>query len=202
VDANNSHTDIGSNRTFAFSVVGVPSLIGDYNLNGKVDHGDYTVWRNSLGQNVANFSGADGNGDGVIDKKDYKQWKSQYGNMGAGSGAGGESSVLAATTAAEPVSATPAALDLALGDFATTPTALRAAGVRAANALRIARGTAASVDLLTLLARRRSTSAGPEQQDEAAEHRRDEFGNDDFFAALGTKPLGRTPAGAHLGHAV
>ena len=50
-----------------------------------VDAGDYTVWRNTLGQNVAAGSGADGNGDGMIDEDDYNVWRS---NFGATSGSG------------------------------------------------------------------------------------------------------------------
>jgi type VI secretion system secreted protein VgrG len=60
-------------------VVNAPPLLGDYNRNGVVDAIDYTVWRNTLGQNVVNFTGADGNGDGVVDALDYGVWKANYG---------------------------------------------------------------------------------------------------------------------------
>lgn len=49
------------------------ALTGDYNLDGKVDAADYTVWR-------------DGSGDEYI-QGDYKDWKANFGrSLGAGSG--------------------------------------------------------------------------------------------------------------------
>jgi hypothetical protein len=33
-----------------------------------------------MGQNVAAFSGADGNGDGTIDQGDYDFWRARFGN--------------------------------------------------------------------------------------------------------------------------
>lgn len=62
------------------------SLAGDYNGNGNVDAADYTLWRDSLGQNVPNGSGADGDNDGVIGPGDFTVWKSNFGQS-AGSGA-------------------------------------------------------------------------------------------------------------------
>ncbi|MEM6312446.1 MAG: LamG-like jellyroll fold domain-containing protein [Planctomycetota bacterium] len=52
---------------------------GDYNRDGSVDAADYTVWRDTLNQNVAPSSGADGNNDGVIDTDDYDVWRQNYG---------------------------------------------------------------------------------------------------------------------------
>jgi hypothetical protein len=54
-------------------------LIGDYNRNGVVDSADYVVWRNTVGQQVANFSGADGSGNGLIDNDDYNIWRANFG---------------------------------------------------------------------------------------------------------------------------
>jgi hypothetical protein len=73
-------------------VVGEVRLGGDYNLDGTVNAADYTVWRNTLGLNVAAGTGADGSGpggvpDGMITRHDFDYWKSRYG-MTAGSGAG------------------------------------------------------------------------------------------------------------------
>ena len=48
---------------------------------------DYVVWRKTFGQNVANWSGADGNGDGTIDEEDYDVWRANFGSTLAGSGA-------------------------------------------------------------------------------------------------------------------
>jgi endonuclease/exonuclease/phosphatase family metal-dependent hydrolase len=57
----------------------VVPLRGDYNLNGLVDAADYALWRDTLGQNVPFFTGADGNGDGNIDDSDYSSWRIQFG---------------------------------------------------------------------------------------------------------------------------
>src|SRR5262249_37648130 len=66
---------------------GVP---GDYNGNGIVDAGDYTVWRDTLGS-TTNLA-ADGNGNGVIDAGDYGVWKANFGNH-SGSGASANAAV-------------------------------------------------------------------------------------------------------------
>ena len=60
---------------------------GDYNKNGVVDAGDYTVWRNTLGQMGSDLA-ADGDGDNKVDADDYDLWKSHFGES---SGAGGGS---------------------------------------------------------------------------------------------------------------
>jgi hypothetical protein len=77
------------------TLVGTVRLGGDYNQDGAVNAADYTVWRNTLGQNVAVGTGADGSGpggapDGMVTLHDYTHWKSRYGNSapGAGSGSG------------------------------------------------------------------------------------------------------------------
>ena len=66
----------------------VPSLPGDYNLNGVVDATDYTVWRDHLGQDIAlvnqDFFAAT---PGVVDAEDYDFWKSRFGES-LDSGAG------------------------------------------------------------------------------------------------------------------
>jgi hypothetical protein len=64
---------------------------GDYNGNGTVDAADYTVWRNTFGDSVANVGdGADGDQSGEIDEGDYDFWKANFGAIvpGTGSGAG------------------------------------------------------------------------------------------------------------------
>ncbi len=55
---------------------------GDYNGDGSVDAADYTVWRNTLGQNVANGTGADGDQNGTIEQNDYTIWKTNFGPNG------------------------------------------------------------------------------------------------------------------------
>lgn len=52
-------------------------LPGDYNRNGLVDAADYTIWRNSLGTNLA---AADGDGNGVVGAADYALWRDHFGN--------------------------------------------------------------------------------------------------------------------------
>jgi hypothetical protein len=68
-----------------------PALAGDFNIDGIVDAADYTVWRDSLGANVATpYTGADGNGNGVVDQADYGIWSANFGMTtppGAGAGA-------------------------------------------------------------------------------------------------------------------
>ena len=60
--------------------------LGDYNQDGTVDAADYTVWRDSLGANVAAFAGADGSGNGVVDQADYGVWKANFGAVATGAG--------------------------------------------------------------------------------------------------------------------
>jgi hypothetical protein len=52
-------------------------LAGDYNGDGVVDAGDYTVWRDSEGS-TTNLA-ADGNNNRMIDAGDYQVWRSHYG---------------------------------------------------------------------------------------------------------------------------
>ncbi len=47
------------------------------------DAADYTVWRDTLGQNVTPGTGADGNGDGYIGLDDYLFWKTLFGTPAA-----------------------------------------------------------------------------------------------------------------------
>lgn len=53
-------------------------LPGDFNDDGIVDAGDYTLWRDSVGQAVTFFAGADGDGSGVINAADYDVWKANF----------------------------------------------------------------------------------------------------------------------------
>jgi hypothetical protein len=196
VDTNNAGTDIGSNRTFTFSVTNVPNLLGDYNANNVVDAADYTVWRNMLGDAVTAFSGADGNGNGTVDETDYAVWKAQFGKTFPGAAAGGGSiaALAADQPAAEPQAllATPEAMDLALIDLGTNSLfGAKAAGADAASSLRIAAGGSALFNRsLLVVARRHHDAWGPEQlegdHDAVANHDDEEAKDvDDFFAVLG-----------------
>ena len=72
--------DIGAFEVQEF--VAGPALPGDYNLDEVVDAADYTVWRDTLGQAVANhYDGADGDGDGTVDPDDYQVWKDHFGDV-------------------------------------------------------------------------------------------------------------------------
>ena len=61
-------------------------VTGDYNGDGKVDAGDYTVWRDTFGKPVPQGTGADGNNNSQIDPGDYTIWKNNFGNPGSGGG--------------------------------------------------------------------------------------------------------------------
>ena len=54
-------------------------LPGDYNRDNVVDAADYTVWRSSVGSNLA---AADGDENGKIDTADYVFWKNRFGDSG------------------------------------------------------------------------------------------------------------------------
>ena len=92
-------------------------LLGDYNNNGVVDAADYSVWRNSQGQNVTLGTGADGNFDGQITAADFSVWRSNFGKtLSSGSGTG---SLFADSNVPEPGTFCLAALGIALV-FATS----------------------------------------------------------------------------------
>ncbi|MEO1495727.1 MAG: hypothetical protein AAFV43_01115 [Planctomycetota bacterium] len=55
----------------------VDTLPGDYNADGVVDAGDYTVWRDAYGSTEA--LAADGDGDGRVDGDDYDIWVANFG---------------------------------------------------------------------------------------------------------------------------
>lgn len=58
-------------------------LLGDYSLNGAVDAADYVVWRNSVGNSISPFGGADGDGNGTIGQSDYSVWRTNFGRQSA-----------------------------------------------------------------------------------------------------------------------
>jgi hypothetical protein len=59
---------------------------GDYNADGKVDAGDYVIWRKTNGQSVTPFTRADDNGDGQVGIADYNAWRAAFtGTFGSGS---------------------------------------------------------------------------------------------------------------------
>ncbi|MEQ8846708.1 dockerin type I domain-containing protein [Botrimarina sp.] len=64
-----------------FVVAAAPETPGDYNLDGKVNAADYTIWRDARGSQVAPYTVADGNGDGVVSQADFEVWSGNYGSV-------------------------------------------------------------------------------------------------------------------------
>src|SRR5262249_39656686 len=58
-----------------------PTLVGDYNGDGKVDAADYTVWRDTFGSTTDLRANGDNSGasSGVVDQADYLIWVQNYG---------------------------------------------------------------------------------------------------------------------------
>lgn len=83
-------------------VEAVATINADYNSDGVVDAGDYSVWRDSFGLTGKSLA-ADGNGDGVVDDKDYTHWRNYFG-ASAGGGAG-RAATMRGVAAPEPASA-------------------------------------------------------------------------------------------------
>jgi hypothetical protein len=65
-----------------------PGVAGDYNNNGTVDAGDYTIWRKQLNQSVTIPNDIT---PGTVVAQDYTEWRNRFGKttfeFGAGSGA-------------------------------------------------------------------------------------------------------------------
>lgn len=62
----------------------LPQVAGDFNADGVVDAADYTLWRNTFGQSVPLYTGADANGNGLVDLLDYNLWKENFGETARG----------------------------------------------------------------------------------------------------------------------
>jgi hypothetical protein len=77
--------DVGDIDGFASELMADPSTItaqldaplADYNGDGFVTPADYTVWRNTRGQQGSRLA-ADATGNGVVDLSDYYVWKAEY----------------------------------------------------------------------------------------------------------------------------
>jgi hypothetical protein len=60
-----------------------PALPGDYNRDHFVNAADYVLWRKFLGNGVATYAWADGNGSGQVDPEDYGVWNGNFGEAAA-----------------------------------------------------------------------------------------------------------------------
>jgi hypothetical protein len=58
----------------------------DFNADGSVDAGDYAIWQQHFGSNVAAGADGDANGDGYVDATDYTVWRDQLGQSDAALG--------------------------------------------------------------------------------------------------------------------
>jgi T5SS/PEP-CTERM-associated repeat protein len=59
------------------SVIGPPSLLGDFDGNGEVGQNDYETWRSSFGSTTE--LAADANLDGTVNAADYVVWRNALG---------------------------------------------------------------------------------------------------------------------------
>jgi hypothetical protein len=70
-------------------------LLGDYDVDGDVDNGDYNRWRATFGQTVTVAGNmADGNKNGVVDAADYVVWRENLGASLFSNGLGSASSAV------------------------------------------------------------------------------------------------------------
>jgi hypothetical protein len=81
-------TDPGPQLFMTLSAFALP---GDYDHNGTVDSGDYTVWRQNFG---TSNSAADGNRNGIVDSADYLIWRRNVGHTLPTGGAGASTSTV------------------------------------------------------------------------------------------------------------
>jgi hypothetical protein len=126
---------------------GGPALLGDYNMDGRVNAADYVLWRNTEGDTVAPYGGADGNGNGMIDAGDYQVWRDNYGNTLPPASGNGQDLVISGKLAALAV-ATESVIPFASTGHAAT-TGLRNSPVRLHS---VASPSAIDAALLVLLA--------------------------------------------------
>jgi len=73
--------DFGLREGSDGSFVTDPFMAGDYDLDGTVGLADYSLWRESMGQQVTRHAGADGNGNGIVDYADHAVWAANYGHQ-------------------------------------------------------------------------------------------------------------------------
>jgi cyclophilin family peptidyl-prolyl cis-trans isomerase len=76
-----------TSKLYVNGTISVTGIIGDFNHNGRVDTGDYVVWRQELGSTGPGLL-ADANDDLVVDTTDYNIWKAAFGQVAPGAGLG------------------------------------------------------------------------------------------------------------------
>jgi hypothetical protein len=108
---------IGSGIDIGAYEFGLATLAGDYNNDGTVDALDYTVWRNTFGDEGENLA-ADGDGSGEVDAGDYLVWKERYGATAPGGGG-----IVPLAAAPEPTALTSALLAITVA-FGLRPRAV------------------------------------------------------------------------------
>jgi glucose/arabinose dehydrogenase len=80
------YEDTGANGATApgariFRVRYVNTIVGDYNIDGVVNQGDYDVWRANYDSNL--LLAADGNRNGVVDTADFVIWRKAFSTVPA-----------------------------------------------------------------------------------------------------------------------
>ncbi|MEX2168957.1 MAG: right-handed parallel beta-helix repeat-containing protein [Pirellulales bacterium] len=69
----------GNRGTSEFSARSFPTLPGDFDLDGDVDSGDYTIWRDHKTATNAIYTWGDADFDTVVDDADYAIWAANFG---------------------------------------------------------------------------------------------------------------------------
>ena len=73
-------------KTIFLDTALVPTVSGDYNMDGHVDAADYTVWEDNLNLTAAALQG-NGSGAATVVQADYQLWKTHFGeSIASGSG--------------------------------------------------------------------------------------------------------------------
>ena len=86
----------GSNSQITITVNEIINeLLGDYNEDGIVDGGDYTVWRDNMDNPSFNLPN-EGATEGTVTEEDFAIWRAHFGETlppGSGSGAASQAAV-------------------------------------------------------------------------------------------------------------
>src|SRR5262249_19701541 len=88
-------------QVFAATIRDDDVVAGDFDRNGLVGQGDYSIWRANFGSTTGSALAADGNGDGSVNAADYILWRNNLASSAAGAAMGiaGSVSNMAAASA-------------------------------------------------------------------------------------------------------